>query len=104
MADFPVLALGFAAADESLAAAREAAGLGVARAVASDFSLLDGVGVVDGVDWLCARGESNMTRAAARTRRFMILQSLLDCRDQERRFTLIMTLPAGRVLTRPRRK
>ena len=83
MAGFPVVGLGFAAGVESVVAsgARGAAGLGLAEALgialASILSVLAGVGVTDGFDWLRARGCVRSTRAAASTRGFIGLESLL---------------------------
>ena len=107
MPDFLVLAVGFADEVESVvvSGARKASGLGLAEgtAVASLFSLLDVVDCVDEFDWPRANGERRRTRAAASTRGFIVLQSLLGLSQYpEQGFTLIRTLQEVRVLTRPR--
>ena len=122
MPDFPGFALGFAAAvglvlgfadgieSVVVSGARKASGLGVADAVAvAGVALelvLEGVDDVVGVDdfdWPRARGERRKIRAAASTRGFIVLESLLGLsQNPEQRFTLIRTLQGVRVLTRPR--
>jgi hypothetical protein len=83
MPDFPVFALGFADDVELVvvSGARKASGLGVAEAVAvavaSLLSVPDVVDCVDDFDWPRARGERRKTRAAASTRGFIVLESLL---------------------------
>jgi len=102
-ADFPEFALGFAAGFESIvvSGARKDSGLGVAEGVgaASALSLLDVVGGVDDFDWPRAGGEKMKTRAAASTRGFIVLESLLGLSQNQQRFTLIKTLPGVWVLT-----
>jgi len=62
-----------------VADSRKASGLGVAEAVAvaSLLSVLDVVDWVDDVDWPRPGGERRKTRVAARTRGFIVLESLL---------------------------
>ena len=84
MAGFPIFGLGFAAGVESVVAsgARNAAGLGLAEAAGITFALLlsglAGDGATDGFDWLRASGYMRRTRAAASTRDFIDLESLLE--------------------------
>lgn len=76
--------LGFAAEVELVVVSgpSEVWGLGVAEAAAADWllSLVDVVDCVADVDWARDKGEKEKIKAAASTRRFIVVECLPECR------------------------
>jgi hypothetical protein len=99
---FPVFGFADDVEFEVVSGVGEVSGLGVAEAVAAGslLSLDEVVDCVDDLDWAKPGDESKKTNAAANTRRFIALQSILgSSRNSQRHFTLIRTLQGVWVLT-----
>ena len=76
---FPALGFADDVESEVVAGGGEVSGFGVAEVVATGslLSLDEVVDCVDDLDWAQPGGESKRTKAAANTRRFIVLQSIL---------------------------
>jgi hypothetical protein len=79
MPGFPVLGFADDVEFEVVSGGGEVSGFGVAEAVAASslLSLDEVVDCVDDLDWAQPGSESKRTKAAANTRRFIALQSIL---------------------------